>query len=50
MIKLKLYTPDTMLNLKAKLSKEELLKTMKGHMLAEAQFMADIRGSAGRTT
>ena len=35
----KLYALDTMLNLNAGLSKEELLKAMKGHILAEAQVM-----------
>jgi Raf kinase inhibitor-like YbhB/YbcL family protein len=35
----KLYALDTMLNLNAGLSKEELLKAMKGHVLAEAQVM-----------
>jgi Raf kinase inhibitor-like YbhB/YbcL family protein len=35
----KLYALDTMLNLNAGLSKEDLLKAMKGHVLAEAQVM-----------
>ncbi len=35
----KLYALDTMLNLNAGLSKEELLKAMKGHVMAEAQVM-----------
>ena len=35
----KLYALDAMLNLNAGLSKEELLKAMKGHILAEAQLM-----------
>ena len=35
----KLYALDTMLNLNIGLSKEELLKAMKGHILAEAQVM-----------
>jgi Raf kinase inhibitor-like YbhB/YbcL family protein len=35
----KLYALDTMLNLNTGLSKEELLKAMKGHVLAEAQVM-----------
>ena len=35
----KLYALDTMLNLKAGLSKEELLSAMKNHVLAEAQIM-----------
>ena len=35
----KLYALDTMLNLNTGLSKEELLKVMKGHVLAEAQVM-----------
>jgi Raf kinase inhibitor-like YbhB/YbcL family protein len=35
----KLYALDTMLNLNAGLSKEELLKAMKGHVLAETQVM-----------
>jgi Raf kinase inhibitor-like YbhB/YbcL family protein len=35
----KLYALDTMLNLNAGLSKEDLLKAMKGHVLAEAQLM-----------
>jgi len=35
----KLYALDTMLNLNAGLSKEELLKAMKGHILVEAQLM-----------
>jgi Raf kinase inhibitor-like YbhB/YbcL family protein len=35
----KLYALDTMLNLNAGLSKEELLKAIKGHVLAEAQVM-----------
>ena len=35
----KLYALDTMLNLNAGLSKEDLLKAMKGHILAEAQLM-----------
>ena len=35
----KLYALDKMLNLKAGLSKEELLSAMKNHVLAEAQIM-----------
>jgi len=35
----KLYALDTMLNLKAGLTKDELLKAMKGHVLEEAQLM-----------
>ena len=35
----KLYALDTLLNLKAELSKEDLLKAMKGHVLAETQIM-----------
>ena len=35
----KLYALDTMLNLKAGLTKEELLGAIKGHILAEAQLM-----------
>jgi Raf kinase inhibitor-like YbhB/YbcL family protein len=35
----KLYALDTLLNLSAGLSKEDLLKAMKGHVLAEAQLM-----------
>ena len=35
----KLYALDALLNLNAGLSKEALLKTMKGHVLAEAQVM-----------
>ena len=35
----KLYALDTMLNLKAGLTKEELLKAMKGHVLEEVQLM-----------
>jgi Raf kinase inhibitor-like YbhB/YbcL family protein len=35
----KLYALDTMLNLNAGLSKEDLLKAIKGHILAEAQLM-----------
>jgi Raf kinase inhibitor-like YbhB/YbcL family protein len=35
----KLYALDTVLNLKAGLTKEELLSAMKGHILAEAQVM-----------
>ena len=35
----KLYALDTMLNLIPGLTKDELLKAMKGHMLAEAQLM-----------
>jgi Raf kinase inhibitor-like YbhB/YbcL family protein len=35
----KLYALDTILNLNTGLSKEELLKAMKGHVLAEAQVM-----------
>ena len=35
----KLFALDTMLNLNAGLSKEDLLKAMKGHILAEAQLM-----------
>jgi Raf kinase inhibitor-like YbhB/YbcL family protein len=35
----KLYALDAMLNLKAGLTKEDLLAAMKGHVLAEAQIM-----------
>ena len=35
----KLYALDTVLNLKAGVTKEELLGVMKGHILAEAQVM-----------
>jgi Raf kinase inhibitor-like YbhB/YbcL family protein len=35
----KLYALDTILNLKAGLTKENLLAAMKGHILAEAQVM-----------
>jgi len=35
----KLYALDTMLNLKAGLTKEDLLAAIKGHVLAEAQVM-----------
>ena len=35
----KLYALDTMLNVSAGLTKEELLGAMKGHILAEAQLM-----------
>jgi len=35
----KLYALDTMLNFKAGLTKDELLKAMKGHVLAEAYLM-----------
>jgi hypothetical protein len=35
----KLYALDALLNLNAGLSKEDLLKAMKGHVLAEAQLM-----------
>ena len=35
----KLYALDAMLNLKPGTTKEELLKAMKGHVLAEAQVM-----------
>jgi Raf kinase inhibitor-like YbhB/YbcL family protein len=35
----KLYALDTILNLKAGLTKDELLVAMKGHILAEAQLM-----------
>jgi Raf kinase inhibitor-like YbhB/YbcL family protein len=35
----KLYALDAMLNLKPGATKEELLKAMKGHVLAEAQAM-----------
>jgi hypothetical protein len=35
----KLFALDTMLNLKAGLTKEDLLKAMKGHVLAETQLM-----------
>ena len=35
----KLYALDSMLNLKPGLTKDELLKAMKGHILAEAQLM-----------
>ncbi len=35
----KLYALDTMLNLKAGSTKEDLLAAMKGHVLAEAQVM-----------
>ena len=35
----KLYALDTILNLNSGLSKEDLLKAMKGHILAEAQLM-----------
>lgn len=35
----KLYALDAMLNLKPGATKEELLKAMKGHVLAEAQIM-----------
>jgi len=35
----KLYALDALLNLKAGATKEELLKAMKGHVLAEAQIM-----------
>jgi len=35
----KKYALDTMLNLKAKVSKEDLLAARKGHVLAEAQLM-----------
>ncbi|MFA5322232.1 MAG: YbhB/YbcL family Raf kinase inhibitor-like protein [Smithella sp.] len=35
----KLYALDTMLNLKAGLTKDELLAAMKGHVLSEAQLM-----------
>jgi Raf kinase inhibitor-like YbhB/YbcL family protein len=35
----KLYALDALLNLKPGATKEELLKTMKGHVLAEAQVM-----------
>lgn len=35
----KLYALDAMLNIKAGLTKEGLLKAMKGHVLAEAQLM-----------
>lgn len=35
----KLYALDAMLNLKPGLTKEQLLKAMKGHVLAEAQVM-----------
>jgi hypothetical protein len=36
---LKLYALDAMLNLKAGLTKEDLLAAIKGHVLAEAQVM-----------
>jgi Raf kinase inhibitor-like YbhB/YbcL family protein len=35
----KMYALDTILNLKAGLTKDELLAAMKGHILAEAQLM-----------
>jgi Raf kinase inhibitor-like YbhB/YbcL family protein len=35
----KFYALDTMLNLKAGLTKDELLKAMKGHVLDETQLM-----------
>ena len=35
----KLYALDTMLNMKPGLTKDDLLKAMKGHVLAEAQLM-----------
>jgi hypothetical protein len=35
----KLYALDAMLNLKAGLTKEDLLAAIKGHVLAEAQVM-----------
>jgi len=35
----KLYALDTMLNLKPGLTKDELLKAMQGHILADAQWM-----------
>jgi Raf kinase inhibitor-like YbhB/YbcL family protein len=35
----KLYALDSMLNMNAGLTKEELLKAIKGHILAEAQLM-----------
>jgi Raf kinase inhibitor-like YbhB/YbcL family protein len=35
----KLYALDTIINLKAGLTKDELLAAMKGHILAEAQLM-----------
>lgn len=35
----KLYALDTVLNLKAGLTREELLNAMRGHILAEAQLM-----------
>lgn len=35
----KLYALDTMLNVKAGLTKDELLTAMKGHVLSEAQLM-----------
>lgn len=35
----KLYALDTMLNMEAGLTKDDLLKAIKGHILAEAQLM-----------
>jgi phosphatidylethanolamine-binding protein (PEBP) family uncharacterized protein len=35
----KLYALDTMFNLKLGLTKDELLKAMEGHVLAEVQLM-----------
>ncbi|MGV8056923.1 MAG: YbhB/YbcL family Raf kinase inhibitor-like protein [Smithellaceae bacterium] len=39
----KLYALDAFLNLKSGLTKEQLLKAMKGHVLAEAQVMGKYR-------
>ncbi|MEN6421084.1 MAG: YbhB/YbcL family Raf kinase inhibitor-like protein [Smithella sp.] len=39
----KLYALDSMLNLKAGLTKDQLLAAMKGHVLAEAQLMGRYR-------
>ena len=39
----KLYALDTMLGLKPGITKDQLLKAMRGHILAEAQLMGTYR-------
>jgi Raf kinase inhibitor-like YbhB/YbcL family protein len=39
----KLYALDTMLGLKSGITKDQLLKAMRGHILAEAQIMGTYR-------
>jgi len=41
----KLYALDTMLDIKSGATKEQLLKAMKGHVLAEAQLMGKYKRS-----